>query len=100
MENENLENLKKLKLENLQENLATTNPAPIRSFLNKFKFKVRKQEITNPPSPPPKKTEKEIFMSKFSQLKSKFEKNAKSEKKSTRMKSQSTTPIQKSERKE
>ena len=39
MENENLEyqKVKKQKLENLQEDLATTTPAPVRSFLNKLK---------------------------------------------------------------
>ena len=72
--------IKKLKLENLQGKVAPTTPAPIRSFLDKFKFKIKKQDTTNPPSPPPKKTDKEICMSKFSQLKSKFEKNANSEK--------------------
>ena len=64
MENENLEyqKVKKQKLENLQEDLATTTPAPVRSFLNKLKFKVRQQYKTNPPSPSPKKSENEIFM--------------------------------------
>ena len=64
MENENLEyqKVKKQKLENLQEDLATTTPAPVRSFLNKLEFKVRQQYKTNPPSPSPKKSENEIFM--------------------------------------
>ena len=99
MENEDLEyqKEKKQKLENLQEDLATTTPAPMESFLNKFKFKVRKQDKTNPPSPPsPKKSENEIFMSKFSQIKSKFEKSVKVERKST--KKMNTTPIRKSEK--
>ena len=69
--------------ENLEERNATT-PGPIKTFLGGFKFKVKiknqdtlTHSIPQKPATPPKKkieTEKELFMSKFSRLKSKFEK--------------------------
>ena len=76
---------KKQKLENLQHQEAATptptTPGPIGIFLEGFKFKTKikkqdcisKQNPQNPP-PPEEKNEKEIFMSKFARLKSKFEK--------------------------
>ena len=88
---------KKQKLDNLQDQKAATTPktpkapekrnttpAPIRKFLEGFKFKnkISKQETpTHPKHPKPttplpqeNKNEKEIFMSKFTRMKNKFEK--------------------------
>ena len=79
------------KEENIQNEKENTTPAPIYNFLNKFNFKQKKIENKKQENEIKiKKSEKEIFMSKFNQIKNVFEKE-KDKKKTSNTKLKSNT---------
>ena len=78
---------------NIQNEKESTTPAPIFNFLNQFNFKEKKIEDKKQESDIKiKKSEKEIFMSKFNQIKTVFEKEKKKNS-SSKLKSNTSSRI-------